>query len=37
MMASLAKNDLSLLKVRIGNLEPKEEITVIFDMIGELT
>jgi hypothetical protein len=36
MMANYSKSEGSVLKVRIGNIEPKQTIKIEFDMIGHL-
>jgi hypothetical protein len=36
MMANYSKTETSILKLRIGNIEPQEKITVKLDLIGQL-
>lgn len=37
MMANYSKSESSVLKVKIGNIEPKEKVTVKLQLIGSLT
>ncbi len=37
MMASNSTTEKSVLKVRLGNLQPEESVKVEFDMIGRLS
>lgn len=37
MMASFSKSEISVMKVRIGNLEPKETLKVEFELLGSLS
>lgn len=37
MMANFSKTEKSIMKVRIGNIEPYESVKIKFHMIGNLT
>jgi hypothetical protein len=37
MMAASDSSERSVLKVRLGNLQPEESVRIEFDMIGRLT